>query len=546
MTASRAFEDLTTTYLDLRWQFDPVQATAAGLSDYDQRLGSFGSQSIEENLAALRPIAHAVEELSFDTVEDELDRTALLNQIRVTVNRYTHEQPHVRNPEFWLSHLLRGLYLLLVREDRPVAHRAAAAARRLEAIPSFLEEAKQTLHDCPSVFVDTGLGVINGGLGLIHEIGEHLRPEGDEGFDDIRDAAVAALDAFASDLPAKAMQPEDGGFAIGEDAFNFRLRFEHALDSSAPELRAYGNSLVAEVELALAELAHEIAPGVAWPDLADRLRDDHPPVGEVVDAYAKEIERARVFVEERGIVPVYPGTLEVVETPSFLLPMIPVAAYQPPGAFAEDRTGLFYVTPPAANLDDPSKHGPGAGAGAGALRNRCEFEIAPTALHEGYPGHHLQFLAAQAQQRVVRKLMGSALVYEGWALYCEEMMGDEGFYRQPEERFFQLIALLLRGIRVLVDVGLHTGGMSYDEAVQILIDRAIIGRHTAEAEVRRYCATPAYQLCYAVGRREIKALHSDFRKAAGADYSLRDFHDAVLGYGGLPVSLMRWGMGLNS
>ncbi|MEE8544164.1 MAG: DUF885 family protein, partial [Gammaproteobacteria bacterium] len=146
MTASRAFEDLTTTYLDLRWQFDPVQATAAGLSDYDQRLGSFGSQSIEEHLAALRSIAHAVEELSFDTVEDELDRTALLNQIRVTVNRYTHEQPHVRNPEFWLSHLLRGLYLLLVREDRPVAHRAAAAARRLEAIPSFLEEAKQTLH----------------------------------------------------------------------------------------------------------------------------------------------------------------------------------------------------------------------------------------------------------------------------------------------------------------------------------------------------------------------------------------------------------------
>ena len=92
LTASRAFEDLTTTYLDLRWQFDPVQATAAGLSDYDQRLGSFGSQSIEENLAALRSIAHAVEELSIDTIEDELDRTALLNQIRVTVNRYTHKQ----------------------------------------------------------------------------------------------------------------------------------------------------------------------------------------------------------------------------------------------------------------------------------------------------------------------------------------------------------------------------------------------------------------------------------------------------------------------
>jgi uncharacterized protein (DUF885 family) len=141
--------------------------------------------------------------------------------------------------------------------------------------------------------------------------------------------------------------------------------------------------------------------------------------------------------------------------------------------------------------------------------------------------------------------MGSALVYEGWALYCEEMMGEEGFYRQREERFFQLIALLLRGIRILADVGLHAGGMSYEEAVQLLVDRAIIGRGTAEAEVRRYCAAPAYQLCYAVGRREIKALHADFRRAAGADYALRGFHDAVLQYGGLPLSLMRWGMGLN-
>ena len=141
--------------------------------------------------------------------------------------------------------------------------------------------------------------------------------------------------------------------------------------------------------------------------------------------------------------------------------------------------------------------------------------------------------------------MGSALVYEGWALYCEEMMGEEGFYRQQEERFFQLIALLLRGVRILVDVGLHTGGMGYDEAVQLLVDRAIIGRYTAEAEVRRYCAAPGYQLCYAVGRREIKALREDYRKAAGADYTLRDFHEALLGYGGLPVSLMRWGMGLN-
>jgi uncharacterized protein (DUF885 family) len=537
LTTPRALDHLVDSYLDLRWQFDPVQATASGLPQHDHRLGDFTTESVGESLAALRAVANAVEELTLDSLEDELDRTALLNEIRVTIHRLTLERPHVKNPEFWLSHLLQGLYFLLVRDDRPPEHRARAAASRLEAVPGFLEQAKATLRDCPWVFAETGLSVVRGGGALIQQTAEHFRPHDCERFDELRDRAAAALQSFAQDLPGMALTPDEGGFAIGEDAFNFRLRFEHALQSSAAELLRYGESLVEDVERRLADLARQIDTTVPWPDLADRLRDSHPPDGGVVDAYAAEMERARRFVEERGLVPVYPGALEVVETPSFLLPVIPIAAYQPPGAFAEDRTGLFYVTPPSAGLDETSRER--------ALRNHCRYEIAPTALHEGYPGHHLQFLAAHAQPRVVRKLMGSALVYEGWALYCEEMMGDEGFYQQPEERFFQLIALLLRGIRILVDIGLHTGGMDYHEAVQTLVDRAVIGRWTAEAEARRYCGAPAYQLCYAVGRREIQALHEDFRRAAGADYTLRNFHDAVLGYGGLPVSLMRWGMGLN-
>ena len=537
MTTSPAFADLVDAYLDIRWQLDPVQATAAGLPEHDHRLGDFTKRSIKEIVAALCSVSQAIEGLSIDAVDDELDRTALLNEIRFTVHRFANEEPHVRNPEFWLSHLLQGLYFLLVRVDRSPAHRARAAASRLRAVPQFLDWAKGTLHDCPWVFVETARSVVGGGVALVRQAGEHLGPEGDGQFADVCDAAVSALEAFDQDLQAMSLPPEAGGFAVGEDAFHFRLQFEHALGCSSEELRRYGEILVADVENALGELAGDIADGVSWPDLADRLRDSHPPEGRVVDAYALEMERARQFVDERGLVPMYPGSLEVVETPSFLLPVIPVAAYQPPGAFAEDRTGLFYVTSPDAGLDGPSRDR--------ALRSHCQYEIAPTALHEGYPGHHLQFLAAQAQPRIVRKLMGSALVYEGWALYCEEMMGEAGFYQRPEERFFQLIALLLRGIRILVDVGLHTGAMGYDEAVQMLVDRAALDRCTAEAEVRRYCGAPAYQLCYAAGRREIKALHADYREAAGADYALRDFHNAVLSYGGLPVSLMRWGMGLN-
>ena len=97
---------------------------------------------------------------------------------------------------------------------------------------------------------------------------------------------------------------------------------------------------------------------------------------------------------------------------------------------------------------------------------------------------------------------------------------------------------------MVLDVGLHTGQVSFADGVRMIEQRLHYSRAHAEAEVRRTCATPAYQLAYAVGRRELKALRDDFRRAAGADYTARRFHEAVLGYGGLPVSLMRWGLGL--
>jgi uncharacterized protein (DUF885 family) len=294
---------------------------------------------------------------------------------------------------------------------------------------------------------------------------------------------------------------------------------------------------VEEVEAELTTMAREIDGGTPWPDLVDRLRERHPPGPELVHAYAAEMERARRFVEERDLAPVPDGPLDVIETPSFLRPQIPYAAYQPPGAFAEERTGWFYVTPPDPQL--PSDRADRL------LRDHCVHEIASTALHEGYPGHHLHFLVAQGQPRKLRKLLGTPLTIEGWALYCEEMMGEEGFYRGVEERFFQRVHLLWRALRIVLDVGLHTRGMTIDEAVQMLVDRVHFERANAEAEVRRYCAYPAYQLCYAVGRRELRSLRDAYRAAQGADYSLRGFHEAVLEYGTLPVSLIRWGLGLD-
>src|SRR5947207_8115241 len=167
-------------------------------------------------------------------------------------------------------------------------------------------------------------------------------------------------------------------------------------------------------------------------------------------------------------------------------PQIHIAAYDSPGPYSPDRTGWFYVT-----LPDPALP---ASAQERILRDHCRHELAATALHEGYPGHHLQLVHAQQQRFDTRKNVWTPVTLEGWALYCEDMMGEEGFYRSEEEQFFQRVQLLWRAARVLLDVGLHTRGMTFAQAVDYLVTHVNVERSNAEGEVRRYCGEPAYPL----------------------------------------------------
>jgi uncharacterized protein (DUF885 family) len=388
-----------------------------------------------------------------------------------------------------------------------------------------------------ALFAETGRLVLAGAAPLVREARAAAaeRPETAAAAAAASDAALAALAAFDADLE-RWTERGAAKFAIGEDAFNFHLHYEHALRDTAPELWRYGHRLVEELQADLAARAARIGPGEPWPDLVTRLRGDHPGADELVDAYAREMARARTFVAERGLAGMPDGPLHVVPTPEFLRPLIPFAAYDAPGAFAADRSGYFYVTPPAASLAPAQREA--------RLRDHCHYDLAATALHEGYPGHHLHFLVGQSQASEVRRLVWTPLTVEGWALYCEDMMAEAGFYRNEEERLFQRLHMLWRAVRILLDVGLHTRGMTFAQAVDMLTGQLHVDRANAEAEVRRYCSTPTYQMSYAVGRRELLALRDAFRAARASSYTLRGFHDAVLAYGGLPVSLIRWGLGL--
>jgi uncharacterized protein (DUF885 family) len=505
----------------------------------DARLGRFDLETTREHLAALRSLARAVEELDSGDVREEIDRTALLGEIRTAIFRLDYELPNVRNPAFWLSHLLQALYTLLTRNEPDLAGRVSAVMARLEAAPAFLDSARATIDEPPSVFVDTALGMLGGGGQLIAQVVSVFATAAPDLADELKKCGEEALKALVGLGTALRDEiepnPDPHSFAIGEEQFSRRLHHEHALMAGPPELWRYGLHLQEEVTEEIVAVARRLDPR-PWREVVDELRSDTPPANDVLGAYRRELDRARDFVAEHDLVRVPEAPVEVKATPAFLTALIPFAAYEPPPIYLSDRTGRFYVTPPDPSLPPEVV--------AQQRRGHCSHAIPVMVAHEAYPGHHLQLVTAQGLHSEVRRHIWSPIMVEGWALYSEQLMAEAEYYRTDQERLFQLVNLLWRAVRVVLDVGLHTRGMTPAEAVDYMVEHLPIERTSAEAEVRRYCAWPTYQLCYAVGRRELLRLREARRRREGERYQARRFHDEVMQYGGLPVSLAGWGMGL--
>jgi uncharacterized protein (DUF885 family) len=329
--------------------------------------------------------------------------------------------------------------------------------------------------------------------------------------------------------------PDRQTFAIGEEQFNRRLQHEHALMAGPGELWRYGLRLQEEVTSQLAAQAEQL-DSRPWRELVETLRENTPAPDELLATYRSEVERACQFVTEQDLVAVPEAEVEVTSTPTHLTTLVPFAAYEPPPIYLGRRGGRFYVTKPDSTLAPDVV--------ARQLRGHCRHSIPAMVAHEVYPGHHLQLVTMQGLGSEVRRHIWSPVMVEGWAVYCEQLMLEAGYYPTPEARLFQLVNLLWRAIRIVLDVSLHTRGMTPAQAADYMVEHLPIERANAEAEVRRYCAWPTYQLCYAVGRRELLSLRQAYGRRHGPDVGLRRFHDELMRYGGMPVSLARWGMDL--
>ena len=311
------------------------------------------------------------------------------------------------------------------------------------------------------------------------------------------------------------------------------LRERELVAHDADTLEGFGAELVRETEAALVEAARALGDD-DWRESVARLRRDHPPADELVAAYRGELERAREAALLCGVASIPAGEDLVVEAmPAFSRPTYPYAAYVGPAPFGASRRGRFWVT-----LPEPEDS-------AELARERLEGHpragIAVIACHEGYPGHHLQLSVAADHRSPARKAFRSNVFVEGWGLYVEELMTELGFLDAPETRLLRLKDLLWRAARIHVDVGLATGSLSAEQAVDHLVLVPKLERPNAEAEVRRYTLDPLQPSSYALGRAAIFGLRDQARSRG---WGMREFHDRLLATGSLPPRLAATELGL--
>ncbi|TLZ74952.1 MAG: DUF885 domain-containing protein [Methanobacteriota archaeon] len=422
-----------------------------------------------------------------------------------------------------------ALFPLFMRAFAPLPRRLESIIGRLERSPAFLEETKGRIRTPIKIWSEISLEAaarLPGFLQVIEATGKESLAGPDRGrLEESVAKTGEAIRAYGKWIESDVLPRSKDRVGIGGAKFRKLVRLRE-LGLPVDEIYAVGKKYLRESKRALVEVAAAIRPGASVEEAKEIVKSDHPARFEEALAYtAKAMADAKAFIRQHDLATIPANEeLTVIETPAYLRHVIPFAAYNSPARFESHKQGFYMVTP----VEDKPE----------MLREHSYAGTRNTAVHEGYPGHHLQLTCATLNPSYARILADATETTEGWAHYCEDMMKQEGFSADPKTKFVQLLDQIWRACRILIDVDLHTGKMTFDEAVDLLVREAGMERPGAVAEVKRYTYNPAYQLSYLIGKHLILELRNDVRKRLGKSFSDKLFHDTILYAGSLPMKYM--------
>ena len=523
------FNVLIDSYYRAWFRYHPERAVDLGVEGYAHLLTPYGDDDIGALITLNEKLIDEIDALDIDELDQDqkIDLQLMYGQAIIESKQLIDTDWRVNNPSRFIP--VNAIYQLTIR---PVQDRTTALRERLAAIPAYLRGAKRYLltspEKIPAVWLDSAVIEAQEGIKYFRQLHQHPVVQPCRVSSEL-EQATHALEEFERFLSKDLIGLASGDFACGRVLFDMKLKYEHGLDINADQLYRLGETLHQQVKQSLTQVTQKLQGNQATEQLINKIQQDVNKDEPLLEQYKQCMLAAKAFVEEKGLVSVPDKQyLHVVTTPPFLQHQIPFAAYMDPMPTDTAQAGYYYVTPPG-DVDSWGEHN--------------KISLQHTCVHEAWPGHHLQFVTANhtARSRTLPRLINSsATLYEGWALYSEQLMYEQGFLDSDVSEFVLLKDRLWRALRIMLDVGLHVHQYTLTDCAKQMQSELGFSQIQAMADLSWYTQSPTVPMGYATGWALINETRERLR-GIDEQFSLRAFHAQLLSVGsiGLPWVLRR-------
>jgi uncharacterized protein (DUF885 family) len=553
--ADLEFARLAGQYLDDRAERHPELATSLGDHRFDDRLADPSAAALDDERRALDGWGARLDALDLGAMsaEHRVDAAMMADSVARRVFEIDELAEQTWNP--LLANPGRAIYQLLARDFAPLPDRLASVAGRLAAVPAALAEARRQLGAMPRVHLQTAIGQFDGTIALVsNQIDAALAaaPSGTARLAQVRPAALEALAGHRAWLSARlssaAPGPDgDRNPRIGPERFARKLSLTLSAAADADAILARAQADLDRVSEQIASLAASMAgPGrstapspSAVRHVLDRLAEDVPDDATILSFCRDALAAQIAFVTDRRLVSVYDDPIEVIPMPE-IDRGVAVAYCDSPGPLEPAPLPTFIAVSPTPADWTPQRV-------ASFYREYNRHMVHDLMVHEAMPGHYLQLQHSRrfaGSRTSVRAALRSGSFVEGWAVYAERIMAEQGYPGDGDPRVhgpvrMQQLKMQLRTIiNAILDARIHGHGMTEAEAMALMMERGYQEEGEAAGKWRRALLTSAQLSTYYVGYSEVSDLAAEL-KASDPGLAGREVHDAMLAHGSPPVRLLR-------
>ena len=559
VTDDDAFQKTAHDYIEQYLRANPEDATELGDHRFDGQLTDYSPAARAKELATqkfFRDELNAMETEGFHlTGANTIDFRILKENIDYKIFQAEELKEPEWNPLVYMQSLANSVYLLVARDFAPPEKRIPNLRQRMDEIPRVIAQAKANLQHPPRVHTETAIEQTQGAISLVREGLAPLldqSPRMKKDLTPLQEKTAAALEDYKKWLQNDLLPRSDGDFRLGAEKYRKKLRFALASDLSMEEIMKRATADLQQTQTAIYETAlplykkyfpsadpaaagladkHEVTAAVV-----DKLAEQHPDDATVVDYAKKIVTEATDFAKQHDLVTVPNVPLDVIAMPEFKRG-VAIAYCDAPGPL--DKTGrtFFAVAPTPKDWSKERRES--------FFREYNNYMIRDLTVHEAMPGHFLQLARANEFRAptLVRAIFQSGAFVEGWAVYCEQVMAEQG-YGGPEVKMQQLKMRLRAICNAVLDQSIHAGNMNEKEAMDLMMKEGYQQEGEAVAKWKRARLTSGQLSTYFVGATDHLDLRAAEQRKLGKDFNLKKYNDQVVSYGSPPVKYVRELMGL--